>query len=86
MIFMSPVIWLMTRFLTFALTQTSKQLDYSTFVSTMTPPAVLASGCLGMFRYDVTKDLPEISVPTLIIAGDKDRLNAKLMTIAPGNH
>lgn len=113
LIFLSPVVWLfrwmgylngnahvMTRFLTFSGTQSSKQLDYSTLLSTMTSPAVMARCCLGMFRYDVTQHLKNISVPTLIIAANKDRLtkpaaseymkqhlsNARLVTVAPGNH
>lgn len=112
-IYLSPLIWLfrwmsylngnshlMTRWLTFAGTQTPKQLDFSTLLSTMAPPAVMARGVLGMFRYDVTRELPTIAVPTLIIAANKDRLtrpvaseymkkhipNAKLVMVTPGNH
>ncbi len=112
-IFLSPVIWVIrwmsylngnahiaTRWLTFAGTQTAKQLDFSTLLSTLTPPAIMARGCLGMFRYDVTKELADINIPTLIIAANKDRLtrpdaseymkahipNAELITLVPGNH
>jgi pimeloyl-ACP methyl ester carboxylesterase len=112
-IFLSPVFWLtgwmsylngnahiFTRFLTFAGTQTPKQLDYATLMSTMTPPAVMARGCLGMFRYDVTKELANITVPALIIAANKDRLTrpdasefmgrhlikATVATMSPANH
>jgi pimeloyl-ACP methyl ester carboxylesterase len=110
---LSPLIWIsrwmsyingnahiMTRWLTFAGTQTPKQLDFSTLLSTMTPPAVMARGCLGMFKYDVTGDLPSIKEPVLILAAEKDRLtkpnageymrqrlvNAALITVSPGNH
>jgi pimeloyl-ACP methyl ester carboxylesterase len=113
MIVVSPLLWIsrwmsylngnahiMTRWLTFAGTQTSRQLDFSTLLSTIAPPAVMARGCLGMFRYDVTKELPSIQVPALIIAANKDRLtrpsassymkehlpNASLVEVAPGNH
>jgi pimeloyl-ACP methyl ester carboxylesterase len=113
MVVLSPLLWIsrwmsylngnahiMTRWLTFAGTQTAKQLDFSTLLSTMAPPAVMARGCLGMFRYDVTNDLPGITVPSLIIAADKDRLtqpdaseymyskmqNAQLQMVKPGNH
>lgn len=113
LIFLSPLFWLsrwmsyfngnahiMARWLTFAGTQTAKQLDFSTLLSTMAPPAVMARGCLGMFRYVVTNDLPSIKVPTLILAANKDRLtrpdasvymqdhipNAEMVTLAPGNH
>lgn len=110
---LSPIIWIsrwmsylngnshiVSRWLTFAGTQTRKQLDFSTLLSTMTPPAVMARSCLGMFKYDVTKELPMISVPTLILAAERDRLTrpfasrymkekipgAELVTLAPGNH
>jgi pimeloyl-ACP methyl ester carboxylesterase len=112
-IFLSPLVWLfrwmgylnggahiMTRWLTFAGTQTPRQLDFSTLISTMTPPAVMARGCLGMFRYDVTNELANIQVPTLIVAANKDRLtrpdasvymkahmpNSELVMLTPGNH
>lgn len=110
---LSPLIWLtrwmsylngnahiMTRLLTFAGTQTPKQLEFATLLSMSTPPAVMARGCLGMFRYDVTEELNRISVPTLVIAANKDRLtrpdastymsrhipNANLVTVTPANH
>jgi pimeloyl-ACP methyl ester carboxylesterase len=112
-IFLSPIIWLsrwmsylngtshiVTRWLTFAGTQTAKQLDFSTLLSTLTPPAIMARGCLGMFRYDVKKQLADIKVPALIIAAGKDRLtrpdasiymkehipNAEMVMLTPGNH
>jgi pimeloyl-ACP methyl ester carboxylesterase len=112
-IFLSPVLWIsrwmsylngsshiMTRWLTFAGTQTAKQLDFSTLLSTLAPPAVMARGCLGMFGYDVKGELASIQVPTLIVAANKDRLtqpdaslymkehlpNAELIMLTPGNH
>lgn len=113
LIILSPIVWIsrwmsyingnshiMTRLLTFAGTQTSKQLDFSTLLSTLAPPAVMARGVLGMFKYDVTKDLPSIAVPALIVAANEDRLtrpfasefmrdgipNAKMVVVSPGNH
>jgi pimeloyl-ACP methyl ester carboxylesterase len=112
-ILFSPLIWvfrwmsylnggshIFTRLLTFAGTQTSKQLDFSTLISTLTPPAVMARGCLGMFRYDVTNELPQITEPALIIAANKDLLtrpdasiymedhipNSKMIMLSPANH
>jgi pimeloyl-ACP methyl ester carboxylesterase len=112
-IYLSQIIWItrwmsylnghsqiMTRLLTFSGTQTAKQLDFSTLLSTMTPPSVMARGVLGMFKYDVSNDLKKIRIPTLIIAADKDLLtkpiaskfmnnhipNSELITVAPGNH
>jgi pimeloyl-ACP methyl ester carboxylesterase len=69
-------------------------------LSTLAPPAVMARGCLGMFQYDVTEQLPQIEMPVLIIAADNDRLTrpdaseymrshipkAQLVTVSPGNH
>jgi pimeloyl-ACP methyl ester carboxylesterase len=113
MIVLSAIIWIarwmsyingnshiLSRWLTFAGTQSSKQLDFSTLLSTLAPPAVTGRSCLGMFKYDVSKQLPTIDIPTLIIAADKDRLtrpdaskhmagqipNAHLSTVKPGNH
>jgi pimeloyl-ACP methyl ester carboxylesterase len=113
LIILSPIVWvsrwmsyingnshLFSRWLTFAGTQTAKQLDFSTLLSTLAPPAVMARGCLGMFQYDVTEQLPQIEMPVLIIAADNDRLTrpdaseymrshiprAQLVTVSPGNH
>ena len=110
---LSPIIWVMrwlsyfngnshvmTRLLTFTGTQTPQQLNFITLLSTMAPPAVTARGVLGMFRYDVTRQLKDIKLPVLIIAADKDRLTkpvasqfmdvhipySKMITIAPGGH
>ena len=112
-IFLSPLFWvsswmsyingtslLTTRWLTFAGTQTAKQLDFSALLSTLTPPAVMARGCLGMFHYDVTDALPGITIPTLVIGANKDRLtqrdasvymaehipHAELVMLQPANH
>jgi pimeloyl-ACP methyl ester carboxylesterase len=87
MIGLSPVFWLMrwmsfingnsqimTRFLTFTGTQTPRQLNFITLLSTLAPPAVTARGVLGMFKYDVTRQLETIDIPVLIIAANKDRL------------
>lgn len=112
-IMLSPLLWISrwlsyingtshitTRWLTFAGTQTARQLDFSTLLSTMAPPAVMARGCLGMFRYDVTQELQNITIPVLILGANKDRLtrpdasvymqahlpNAELVMLTPGNH
>ena len=113
LIALSPLVWLnrwmsyangnshiITRLLTFAGTQTPKQLDFITLLSTLAPPAVTARGVLGMFQYDVTQQLRSISVPTLILAASKDRLTrpvasqfmkdqipgAELVMLEPGGH
>jgi pimeloyl-ACP methyl ester carboxylesterase len=110
---LSPIIWIsrwmsylngtshiISRLLTFAGTQTAKQLDFTTLLSTLTPPAVMARGCLAMFRYDASETLAHIKIPVLVVGADKDRLtqpdasmymnhhipNAKLLMLRPGNH
>ncbi len=112
-IFLSPLLWIFrwlsylngtsligTRWMTFAGTQTMKQLDFSTLLSTLAPPAIMARGCLGMFEYDVTNDLSDLAIPALVIGANKDRLtqpdasvymkehlpNAELVMVQPGNH
>jgi len=87
MIGLSPLLWIsrwmsylngssliMTRLLTFAGTQTAKQLDFTALLSTMAPPAITGRGVLGMFEYDATEVLSQINIPTLVIGADKDRL------------
>jgi pimeloyl-ACP methyl ester carboxylesterase len=113
MIALSPILWLsrwmsyfngnmliMTRFMTFAGTQTGKQLDFTSYLSAMAPPAITARGVLGMFEYDATYVLDQINVPTLVVGADTDRLTkleasvtmnnsipkSRLVTLAPAGH
>ena len=113
MIALSPLLWLsrwmsyfngnmliMTRFMTFAGTQTAKQLDFTSFLSAMAPPSITARGVLGMFHYDATNVLDHINVPTLVIGAESDRLTkmeasetmrnsipkASLLTLSPAGH
>lgn len=113
MIALSPLFWLTkwmsyfngnlllsTRFLTFTGTQTPMQLDFISKLSAMAPPAVFARGMLAMFKYDVTKEIENLQVPTLILAASHDRLtlpsasyemnskipNSALEDVAPGGH
>lgn len=51
---------IMTRFMTFAGTQTGKQLDFTSMLSAMAPPAITARGVLGMFNYEATDVLKQI--------------------------
>ena len=87
MIAISPILWLikwisylngvtlmMTRWVTYAGTQTAKQLDYTSYLATLAPPAITGRGVLGMFDYDATSILSKINVPTLVIGADADRL------------
>ncbi|TDH19945.1 alpha/beta hydrolase [Segetibacter sp. 3557_3] len=114
MIALSPVFWLSkwmsylngnmlisTRFLTFAGTQTPAQLDFISRLSAMAPPAVFARGMLGMMKtYDVSQDLLKVTVPTLILGAEHDRLtkpvaseymnknirNNELVMLSPAGH
>jgi pimeloyl-ACP methyl ester carboxylesterase len=113
MVALSPLLWIsrwmsylngnsliMTRFLTFAGTQTGKQLDFTALLSTMAPPAITGRGVLGMFKYDATQVLGQITVPTLVIGADSDRLTkpeasvfmsktipgARLLLLSPAGH
>ncbi|MCF0052448.1 alpha/beta hydrolase [Dyadobacter sp. LJ53] len=87
MVALSPLLWIsrwmsyfngnmliMTRFLTFAGTQTGKQLDFASRLAAMAPPAVTGRGVLAMFEYDATDTLAQIQTPTLVIGANKDRL------------
>lgn len=51
---------------------TRSQLEQTTLLATRNPPGILARGNLAMFRWDATPALPNLTVPTLIIGGDKD--------------
>jgi pimeloyl-ACP methyl ester carboxylesterase len=113
LIALSPIVWLMrwmsylngnslilTRWLTFAGTQTPTQLDFTTLLSTLAPPAVTARSLLAMFRYDVSDKLSSMNVPALIIGAGSDRLtkptaseymadhmpHAELVIVSPANH
>lgn len=113
MVAFSPLLWLsrwmsylngnmliMTRFLTFAGTQSGKQLDFTSLLSAMAPPAVTGRGVLAMFEYDATDVLSQIAVPVLVIGANKDRLTkmeasikmhesipfSKLVTLQPAGH
>jgi pimeloyl-ACP methyl ester carboxylesterase len=91
---------IMTRWLTFAGTQTHKQLDFTSLLSAMAPPAITARGVLGMFNYDATAVLKDLTLTVLIVGADHDRLtkleasitmsdkipSAKLYTLSPAGH
>jgi pimeloyl-ACP methyl ester carboxylesterase len=80
--------------------ETRGQLDFVAGYTPRTSPAVLARGMLGMLRYDATDVLRTITVPTLVVAGDKDPVckpeasermradvpGAELLTLSPAKH
>ena len=82
---LSPLVWLMNwlsylngsahlmnKLSSFGGTETWEHIDFATKFQPQASPAVLARGMLGMMRYDATKTLAAISVPTLVVAGDRD--------------
>lgn len=80
--------------------ETRGQLNFSTLIGLKASPGVLARGVLAMLRFDETKTLPHICVPTLVIAGKSDiatrpvaskRISqevpeAELTLLSPGGH
>ena len=110
---LSPLVWLMNwlsylngsahlmnKLSSFGGTETWEQIDFATKFQPQASPAVLARGMLGMMRYDATKTLAAISVPTLVVAGDRDSTTkpeasericasvpgARLITLTPAKH
>jgi pimeloyl-ACP methyl ester carboxylesterase len=51
---------------------THSQLDHNTLLATRNPPGVLGKGNLAMFRWDAGDGPARLTVPTLVLAGDKD--------------
>ena len=77
------------------------QVEFATRFVLQAWPAVYARGLLGMFRtYHVTDALAGITVPTLVVAGDRDKIckpeasqdiragvpHAELVTLSPAGH
>ena len=110
---LSPLVWLMNwlsylngsahlmnKLSSFGGTETWEHIDFATKFQPQASPAVLARGMLGMMRYDATKTLAAISVPTLVVAGDRDSTTkpeasericasvpgARLVTLTPAKH
>lgn len=70
---------------------TRSQLDHNTLLATRNPPGVLGRGNLAMFRWSAEAALPNLTVPTLVIGGDRDivtKLEASrhIAHVAPGAH
>lgn len=63
-----------TRITSFSGKQTYHQLDHAARLAAEAWPGVLARGNLGMQRFDEERTLPSINVPTLLIAGQHDRM------------
>ncbi len=112
-IWLAPVMWLMNwlsylngslqaiaALAGFAGCETRGQIDFVARFQLLAWPGVAARGSLGMMRFDETDTLPHISVPTLVVGGDHDRLtrphaslhmgetipNADLVMLQPSGH
>ena len=110
---LSPLVWLMnwlsyrngsahlsTKRSSFGGTESWEQIDFAAHFQAKASPAVVARGMLGMMRYDATATLKTVTVPTLVVAGDRDPLtkpeasarirtdvpNARLVTLSPAKH
>jgi pimeloyl-ACP methyl ester carboxylesterase len=56
----------------FGTSVTRSQLDHTALLMTRNPPAVVAHGDLAMIRWDGSAGLPKLTVPTVVVGGDKD--------------
>lgn len=56
----------------FAGAETRGQLDFATLMFVKAHPAVLARGMLAMFKFDESSSIGNISVPVLVVPGDRD--------------
>jgi pimeloyl-ACP methyl ester carboxylesterase len=75
-------------------------LDFAAYFTAKQHPGVLAKGILAMLRWDESATLPSITMPTLIITSDHDKLTlpraseemrrliprAELVTVKPAGH
>ena len=73
----------------FAGSETRGQLDFATLFFAKAPPGVLARGMLAMFEYDETSSIGNISVPVLVVPGDRDpvllpRASDHIASVIPG--
>ena len=92
-IVLSPLLWLIswlsylngftlltTEISGFTGRETRGQLNFSTLIGLKASPGVLARGTLAMLKFNETKTLPGIHVPTLVVFGKSD-----IATRPPGN-
>jgi len=112
-ILFSPLLWLlnwlsfrngsahlMNKLIVFAGTETWRQVDFTTRFQLQASPAVLARGMLGMMGHDAIETLARITVPTLVVSGNKDSTtkpsasdymqksipHAELVVLSPAKH
>jgi pimeloyl-ACP methyl ester carboxylesterase len=84
---LAPLVWLsnmqsylngslhiMTRIATFSGRQTWGQLDYAAWLAAIVWPGVMARGNLAMLAFDEQRQLPQVTIPLLVVAGRHDRM------------
>ena len=72
--YMNGSLHLVTRIASFAGQQTWRQVHYGAWLAAKAWPAVVARGNLAMLSFDEQKQLPQIEIPVLVIAGSHDRM------------
>jgi pimeloyl-ACP methyl ester carboxylesterase len=72
--YMNGSMHLVTRIASFAGKQTWRQVHYGAWLAAKAWPAVVARGNLAMLKFDEQKQLPQIEIPVLVIAGSHDRM------------
>jgi pimeloyl-ACP methyl ester carboxylesterase len=112
-IWLSPLVWLMnwlsylnrsthvlTRLTGFTGHETRGQLDFAARFTPKCSPSVVARGGLATFKFDETSTLPTVTIPTLVVTGNRDRVlipeasgliteavpTATLATLQPAGH
>lgn len=86
-VWLSPLVWLMnwlsylngsthvlTRLTGFTGHETRGQLDFAARFTPKCSPAVVARGGLATFKFDETSTLPKVTIPTLVVTGNRDRV------------
>jgi pimeloyl-ACP methyl ester carboxylesterase len=69
--------------------ETRGQLDFASRLSAKAPPGVLARGMLAMFDFDETSSIGNITVPVLVVPGDRDpvllpQASEHIASVVPG--
>ncbi len=98
--YLNGTLHLIVKGLGFGGAETRGQIDFVARFQTLAWPGVTSRGTQAMLRFDETATLPRISVPTLIVAGDRDHLteprasvtlheaipDSKLVMLGPAGH
>jgi pimeloyl-ACP methyl ester carboxylesterase len=72
--YMNGSLHLFTRFASFSGKQTRQQLDHGARLAAAAWPAAVARGNLAMLKFNEEATLPQVQIPTLVIAGNHDRM------------